>query len=358
MKILFVCEGNVNRSQMAGTMFKSFLPRADVRTAGTIADNAGKLVSEVTDKGIIAMREIGFEMESNTITKLTPEMAEDADEIILMEPIVGGPLGSVTAPVDGPVPEYLKNSKKLQTWHVPDPGYGQITVVGARDMILKNVKQLVLQIRCRRFLAWGSGLLIIFIFATNLIIYAGTKQYIYNTVADAPSAQAALIPGAAILINGGLSPIFLDRVNTAIKLYEAGKVKKILVSGDNSTVSHNEVNPVRLYLLSKGIPDKDIFLDHAGFDTYSTMYRARDVFSVNSLVITSQSFHLPRAVFIARNLGMSAFGLNADAGNILFKNYVRETFANEKAIVNLILHRKPKYLGDPIPITGDGRNYP
>jgi len=358
MKILFVCEGNVNRSQMAGTMFKSFLPRADVRTAGTIADNAGKLVSEVTDKGIIAMREIGFEMESNTITKLTPEMAEDADEIILMEPIVGGPLGSVTAPVDGPVPEYLKNSKKLQTWHVPDPGYGQITTAEARDMILKNIKRLVFRIRFCRFLAWGLGLLIAFVLATNLIIYAGTKAYIYNTVADAPSAQVALIPGAAILINGGLSPIFMDRVNTAITLYEAGKVKKILVSGDNSTVSHNEVNPVRLYLLSKGIPDEDIFLDHAGFDTYSTMYRARDVFGVTSLLITTQAFHLPRAVFIARNLGMDAYGMNADVGRILFKNYAREVLADEKAVIDLMLHRKPKYLGEKIHITGDGRNYP
>lgn len=212
--------------------------------------------------------------------------------------------------------------------------------------------------RYHRFLAWSIGLLIIFIIVTNVGIYTGTKAYIYNDVASAPDAQVALIPGAAILISGGLSPIFTDRVNTAIQLYEAKKVTKILVSGDNSTVSHNEVNPVRLYLLSKGIPDEDIFLDHAGFDTYSTMYRARDIFGVTSLIITTQSFHLPRAVFIARKLGLNASGLNADSGHILFKNYIREAFANEKAVINLMLHRKPKYLGDTIPITGDGRNYP
>ena len=165
-----------------------------------------------------------------------------------------------------------------------------------------------------------------------------------------------LIPGAAVLKNGALSSIFKDRVNTAIELYQAKKVSKILVSGDNSTISHNEVNPVRNYLLEKGVPDEDIFLDHAGFDTYSTMYRARDIFQVSSIIISTQSFHLPRSVFIARMLGINAFGISADVGHILFKNYIREIFANEKAVLELIFHIKPKFLGDVIPITGDGRN--
>lgn len=200
--------------------------------------------------------------------------------------------------------------------------------------------------------------LVIFIFATNVIFYVTTKPYIYDQVSEAPSAQVALIPGAALLLNHTPAPIFLDRVNTAINLYKAGKVLKILVSGDNSTVSHNEVNPVRVYLLSKGIPDQDIFLDHAGFNTYSSMYRARHIFGVTSILITSQSFHLPRAVFIARHLGIQAFGVNADVGHILLRNYVREVFSDEKAVFDLVFHIKPKYLGDRIPITGDGRNYP
>lgn len=208
------------------------------------------------------------------------------------------------------------------------------------------------------FISWSSGLLIAGILFTNIVIYLATKPLIYNNITDAPDALAGLIPGAAIFQDGALSSIFIDRVDMAIKLYEAKKVSKILVSGDNSTVSHNEVNPVRLYLISKGIPDQDIFLDHAGFDTYSTMYRARDIFGVSSVLITTQSFHLPRAVFIARRLGMEAYGINADVGHILFRNYVREALANEKAILNLILHRKPKYLGEKIPISGDGRNYP
>jgi SanA protein len=208
------------------------------------------------------------------------------------------------------------------------------------------------------FMMLGFGFLIILIPITNIFIHMETKPYIYNDITEAPEVLVALIPGAAVLKDEILSPIFLDRVDMAIKLYEAKKVSKILVSGDNSTVSHNEVNPVRLYLLSKGIPDQDIFLDHAGFDTYSTMYRAKSIFGVSSAIITTQSFHLPRAIFIAREFGIKAYGLNADVGHILFRNYVREVLADEKAVFDLVFNRKPKYLGDKIPIAGDGRNYP
>jgi len=208
------------------------------------------------------------------------------------------------------------------------------------------------------FVALGLGLLLIFIIATNIVFYAGTRSYIYDEIVEVPNATVALIPGASVSEDGVLSPVFIDRVNTAIAVYEAGKASKILVSGDNSTESNNEVNPVRLYLISQGIPDADIFLDHAGFDTYSTMYRARTIFGVTSLLITTQSFHLPRSVFIARRLGMEAYGVNADRGNILFRNYVREVFANEKTVLDLVFNRKPKYLGEKISITGDGRNNP
>src|SRR3989344_648331 len=211
--------------------------------------------------------------------------------------------------------------------------------------------------RSLTFLVRGFVVFIGAIFLINIIIYVGSKSYIYENTEDAPEAQVALIPGAAILKSGDISPIFRDRVDKAIELYKEKKVSKILVSGDNSTVSHNEVNPVRDYLLLKGIPDEDIFLDHAGFDTYSTMYRARDIFEVDSVIISTQSFHLRRSVFIARMLGLPAYGISADSGNILLKNYIREIFANEKAVLDLIFKRQPKYLGDVIPITGDGRSY-
>ena len=131
-------------------------------------------------------------------------------------------------------------------------------------------------------------------------------------------------------------------MDTAIKLYELKKVSKIIVSGDNSAAGYNEVNPVRIYLLNKGVLDQDIFLDHAGFNTYSAMYRARDVFKVSSALVVTQSFHLPRSVFLARELGIDAHGVNVDVGHILFKNYIRESFANVKAVIDLILKTKPK----------------
>lgn len=206
--------------------------------------------------------------------------------------------------------------------------------------------------------AVGIVLLVCVVATVNIVIRNATKAYVFNVIAETPMAEVALIPGAAIFPDGNLSSIFIDRADTAIDLYRAGKVSKILVSGDNSTVIHNEVNPVRRYLISKGIPDADIFLDHAGFDTYSSMYRARHIFGVSSMLVATQSFHLPRAIFIARMIGIKAFGANADVGNILFRNYVREVFASEKALIDLIVKRKPKFLGDAIPISGDGTKYP
>lgn len=204
----------------------------------------------------------------------------------------------------------------------------------------------------------AAEFVLVFITTTNVVFYVETKSYIYSSAADVPNADAVLVPGAALSEPNVMSPIFADRVDRAIELYTAKKVSKILVSGDNSTLAHNEVNPAQRYLLSHGIPDQDIFLDHAGFDTYSSLYRARDVFGVTSVIIASQSFHLPRAVFIARKLGMEAYGVRADTGPVLPYNYVREVFADEKALFDLVFGTKPKYLGDIIPITDDGRQYP
>ena len=183
-----------------------------------------------------------------------------------------------------------------------------------------------------------------------------TKKFVFESMENAPATEAALVPGAAILRNGELSPVLRDRADQAIALYNAGKVKKIIASGDNSTLSYNEVQPMRKYFMRNNIPESDIFLDYAGFDTYSSIYRARNVFLVNSLTVVSQSFHLPRAVFIARNLGMDAYGVSADNGHYKLTNYFREMLADSKAVFNLLFQRKPKYLGEEIPISGDGRN--
>lgn len=198
---------------------------------------------------------------------------------------------------------------------------------------------------------WRSfAVFILFIGLIFFLIKLQTDQYT-KTVEDLPSqVGTAIVLGASVLPNGGLSLVLKDRADTAIQLYVEEKVTNILVTGDDGTLTHNEVKPVRKYLLANGVPDKAIFLDHAGFDTYSSMYRARDVFKVGSVVIITQSFHLPRALFIARKLGIDAYGVSADRHQYMLKNNVREVFADVKAMLDILTHRKPKYLGDIVPL--------
>ncbi len=176
--------------------------------------------------------------------------------------------------------------------------------------------------------------------------------FIY-TPEDVPETEAALVLGASV-IRGTPSPILAERADSAIALYKAGKVSKILVTGDDAARSHDEVTPVRKYLLDAGIPAEDIFLDHAGFDTYSSMYRAREVFRAASITIVTQDFHLPRALWVARNLGLVAYGVVASGGERSFDGYLREIPASVKAVIDVFSGREPKYLGAPLPLSGDG----
>ncbi len=189
-----------------------------------------------------------------------------------------------------------------------------------------------------------------------LVIKLESYRYIRPPKELPLHAQTALVLGAGILSNGKMSPIFKDRIDIAVTLYRTQQVRTILVSGDDGTDEHNEVNPAREYLLQQGVPSTDIFLDHAGFDTYSSMYRARAVFLVTSAVIVTQPFHLPRSVFIARRLGIEAYGTPADQHAYHIKNNVREVLASVKAFFNVVYNRKPEYLGPQIPITGSGNS--
>ncbi len=179
-----------------------------------------------------------------------------------------------------------------------------------------------------------------------------TAHSIYEP-SQAPKAQVAMVLGASVASSGKLSPVLKERADVAAWLYEHHVVSKILVTGDNSTLQYDEVYPVGKYLLALGIPQKDIFLDYAGFDTYSSMYRARDVFRVTSLLIISQRFHLPRAIFIARSLGLDARGIDAAApGEKYFVYSLREIPASFKATLDVLFARTPKYLGAQFPVSG------
>lgn len=167
--------------------------------------------------------------------------------------------------------------------------------------------------------------------------------------------QTAIVLGAKVN-NDDPSDILEDRLLTGLELYQDGKVEKILVSGDNGQIEYNEVGAMRDYLLEKGVSGEDIFMDHAGFDTYDTMYRAKEIFKVEDAIIVTQNFHLPRAIYIARALDIDAVGVSADRQTYVYIDLYerREKLAQVKAFLNVIFHSKPKFLGDPIPITGDG----
>ncbi len=188
-----------------------------------------------------------------------------------------------------------------------------------------------------------------------LLIGLAMRPYTYTSTAEAPFADVAIVPGASVY-RGAPSPILAARAQEAVDLYENGKVRKILVTGDNGTLSHDEVTPVRKFLLAAGIAPQDIFLDHAGFDTYSSMYRARAVFDASSVTIVTQAYHMPRALFIARMLGLHANGVVADDGAVSIYEYLREIPATWKALIDLVVRRQPKYLGPQIPVSGNGES--
>lgn len=188
---------------------------------------------------------------------------------------------------------------------------------------------------------------------TSLGMRAAVSPYVFSSIDDVPRTEVAIVLGASVS-GGKPSPILADRANAAIALYSAGKVTKILVTGDNGTLSYNEVAPVRQYLLDAGVLPGDIFLDHAGFDTYSSMYRTRDVFLARSVTIVTQDFHLPRALWIAQHLGLTAYGVAAEGRTSSPYNYVREIPASLKALFEVWTRREPKYLGPTFPLSGSG----
>ena len=169
--------------------------------------------------------------------------------------------------------------------------------------------------------------------------------------------QAALVLGARVWANGKMSDIFRDRVETGLRLYNQNKVQKILISGDHGRKDYDEVNAAKLYLLERGVLPEDIFLDHAGFDTYDSLYRAKNIFKVTSLIVVTQNFHLPRALYIAKKIKIDACGVSADLHNYIGekKRNRREVLANIKAWLDILVDSSPTYLGGVINITGDGQ---
>lgn len=199
-------------------------------------------------------------------------------------------------------------------------------------------------------------LLILFAAAVfiNLYIQFSTKKYIFSDSESVPKVYTGLVLGSLVFENGNPSGVVRQRLDTTVELYRAGKIKRILVSGDHGQEDYDEVNSMKNYLLKKDIPLEDIFLDHAGFDTYSSMVRAKEVFEIDDVIIITQKFHLPRSVYIARKKGLKAYGIASNPNGWYETHYNRgrDKISRVKAFFDVMFNRKPKYLGEKIPING------
>lgn len=150
------------------------------------------------------------------------------------------------------------------------------------------------------------------------------------------------------------SPMLDERLEFGLKAYETGCSEKLLMSGDHGTESYDEVNFMKDYAVNNGVEADNVFMDHAGFSTYESMYRARDVFEVKSMLVVTQTYHLYRAVYNARKLGLDAYGYKAE--HLLYPeiNNIREAAARVKDFVWCIFKPEPTYLGEAIPISSSG----
>ena len=186
------------------------------------------------------------------------------------------------------------------------------------------------------------------------------KKYVYKNIDEVPAKTAVLVLGA--MTHGTtLSHVLHDRVSNGIRLLENGTAQKILLSGDHGKQYYDEVNAMKLFVINNAphIAKENVFLDHAGFSTWDSVYRARDVFEVNNLIIVTQDFHIARAICMARRLGIDAVGYSLNQNNFskgtVYSWYFREYFARIKAFLYIIFKPKPRFLGDKIPITGNGQ---
>jgi len=191
----------------------------------------------------------------------------------------------------------------------------------------------------------------------NDYIVLSTKDKIivekdYATLKD---IDCILVLGAGAWGNSP-SPLLGDRLDKGIELYEKNISNKILMSGDHGQIEYDEVNVMKDYAIEKNIPSSNIFMDHAGFSTYESMYRAKAIFKAKRIVIVTQEYHLYRSLYIAEKLGLEAYGIPAVENNYAGQYYrdIREVLARNKDFIKVMFKPKPTYLGEEIPITGDG----
>ena len=190
----------------------------------------------------------------------------------------------------------------------------------------------------------------------NIYMYADGSSRLRTEQDHFEGADCIIVLGCQVKADGSLSHMLEDRLKRGVALYKAGAAPKLLMSGDHGQASYNEVQAMKQYAIDQGVPSEDIFMDHAGFSTYESVYRARDIFKVQRIIIVSQEYHLYRALHIAKALGLESWGVASDYRTYSGQSMrdIREILARVKDFGTSVFKPKPTYLGDPIPITGNG----
>lgn len=192
----------------------------------------------------------------------------------------------------------------------------------------------------------------------NAYVKASAGNYILSAedAAQLTDVDCILVLGCGVRDDGTPSDMLRDRLLRGIELYELGAAPKLLMSGDHGQTTYDEVNIMKGFAVDAGIASADIFMDHAGFSTYESMYRAQDIFRADKIIIVTQGYHLYRAVYIARALGIEAYGVASDLHTYAGQTYrdAREVLARVKDFGTSIFKPEPTYRGDAIPISGDG----
>lgn len=199
--------------------------------------------------------------------------------------------------------------------------------------------------------------LIIIIFAINFYVKTSTKKQIitHEDSSNLKDIDCIIVLGAGIW-GDKPSPMLEDRLLEAISLYQNNVSSKIIMSGDHGRKEYDEVNTMKNFAIEKGVPSEDIFMDHAGFSSYDSVYRAKEIFKAEKVIIVTQKYHLYRALYIANQLGIEAYGVGADPRKYVGATYreFREILARNKDCIKCIFKPNPKYLGDSIPVSGNG----
>ena len=196
------------------------------------------------------------------------------------------------------------------------------------------------------------------VFGINSYVVHSTKGRVLSPedAAALSDVDCILVLGCYVYEDGQPSAMLADRLRRGLELHQSGASTKLLMSGDHGQTTYDEVNAMKQYAIDRGVASSDVFMDHAGFSTYESLYRARDVFKARKILIVTQEYHLHRALYIAEALGLEAYGVASD-----YRSYVgqtardiREILARNKDFVTSVFKPKPTFLGEAIPVNGDG----